>query len=110
VRPFSRGAQSLSAIATRPLLLIAVFLQLTGANPAALFASWIYRSSHVLLQPFRSLYPTEKIYSGQSELNLSLVFAILMYGLFAVVVDTAVTWFDRWTRRVRAGELPFTVP
>jgi uncharacterized protein YggT (Ycf19 family) len=76
------------------LLLIAFFLQLTGANPAAPFAAWVYRSSDVLLTPFRSLYPTAKVHDSRSVLNLSIVFAIFMYGLFAVLFAAAVGWFD----------------
>ncbi|MCW3033179.1 MAG: hypothetical protein QOK19_1469 [Solirubrobacteraceae bacterium] len=83
------------------LLLIAFFLQLTGANPAAPFAAWVYRSSDVLLQPFRALYPTERLHTGKSELNLSIVFAIFMYGLFAVLFSVALEHLDRWIRRVR---------
>jgi uncharacterized protein YggT (Ycf19 family) len=100
----------LFALVATVLLLIAFFLQLTGANPAAPFAAWVYRSTHVLLQPFRSLYPTEKIYSGQSELNLSLLFAIFMYGLFAIVFDAAVGWFDRWIHRMRDSDAAFIAP
>jgi uncharacterized protein YggT (Ycf19 family) len=84
------------------LLLIAFFLELTGANPSAPFAEWVYRSSDVLLQPFRSLYPTVKAHSGRSELNLSLVFAIFMYILFAVVVDALAHALDRWLWHTRA--------
>ncbi len=80
------------------LLLIAFFLQLTGANPAAPFAAWVYRSSDVLLKPFRSLYPTATVHDSRSELNLSVVFAIFMYGLFAVLFAAAVGWFDHWIR------------
>jgi uncharacterized protein YggT (Ycf19 family) len=86
------------AVVATALLSIAFVLQLTGANPAAPFASWVYRSSDVLLAPFRSLYPTERLHNAQSELNLSLVFAIFMYGLFAVLFAAAVEWFDRWIR------------
>lgn len=85
------------------LLLIAFFLQLTGANPAAPFAAWVYRSSDVLLQPFRSLYPTERLHTGRSELNLSIVFAIFMYGLFAVLFSAALAHFDRWIWSLRLG-------
>jgi uncharacterized protein YggT (Ycf19 family) len=97
------------ALVATVLLLIAFFLQLTGANPAAPFASWVYRSTNVLLEPFRSLYPTQKI-TGQSQLNLSIVFAIFMYGLFAVVFDAAVGWFDRWIRRTRLAEAQYAAP
>jgi uncharacterized protein YggT (Ycf19 family) len=92
------------------LLAIAFFLQLTGANPSAPFAAWVYRSSDVLLKPFRALYPTERLHDAQSELNLSLLFAIFMYGLFAIVVAAVVGWFDRWIRalepRGKAGRSP----
>jgi uncharacterized protein YggT (Ycf19 family) len=98
-----------TAVATE-LLLIAFFLQLTGANPAAPFAAWVYRSSRVLFEPFRSLYPTERLFSGQSELNLSIVFAIFMYGLFAIVFDAAVGWFDRWIVRLREGRMRLFEP
>ncbi len=84
------------------LLLIAFFLQLTGANPAAPFAAWVYRSSAVLLTPFRSLYPTAKVHDSRSVLNLSIVFAIFMYGLFALVFAAAVGWFDHRIRAVEA--------
>lgn len=80
------------------LLLIAFFLQLTAANPAAPFAAWVYRSSDVLLTPFRSLYPTAHVHDSRSVLNLSIVFAIFMYGLFAVLFSAAVGWFDHWKR------------
>jgi uncharacterized protein YggT (Ycf19 family) len=84
------------------LLLIAFFLQLTGANPAAPFAAWVYRSSDVLLTPFRSLYPTAKVHDSRSALNLSVVFAIFMYGLFAVLFAAGVGWFDHWIRGLQA--------
>ncbi len=84
------------------LLLIAFFLQLTGANPAAPFAAWVYRSSDPLLTPFRSLYPTANVHHSRSVLNLSIVFAIFMYGLFAVLFAAAVDWFDHWIRGLRA--------
>jgi uncharacterized protein YggT (Ycf19 family) len=96
------------------LLAIAFFLQLTGANPSAPFAAWVYRSSDVLLKPFRALYPTERLHDAQSELNLSLLFAIFMYGLFALVVAAVVGWFDRWIRalelRGRAAGRSATLP
>jgi len=84
------------------LLLIDFFLQLTGANPAAPFAAWVYRSSAVLLTPFRSLYPTAKVPDSRSVLNLSIVFAIFMYGLFAVLFAAAMGWFDHWIRGLQA--------
>src|SRR3954447_9130545 len=73
---------------------IAFFLQLFGANPTANFVDWIYRSTARLMQPFRGIFPNQTI-SDQSVLNVSLLFAIMMYGLFALLVSELVSYLDR---------------
>ncbi len=64
------------------LLLIRLVLKLLGANPHAGFASFTYGLTDFLLAPFHGLLPT--FVSGQSVLELSLVFAILIYSLIAL--------------------------
>jgi uncharacterized protein YggT (Ycf19 family) len=73
---------------------IAFFLQLAGANPTANFVNWIYRSTARLMQPFRGIFPNQT-FSDQSVLNVSLLFAIFMYGLFALLTSELVGWLDR---------------
>jgi len=64
------------------ILLIRLVLKLLGANPHAGFAQFIYGLTDFFLAPFKGLLPT--IVSGQSVLELSLIFAILIYSLIAV--------------------------
>jgi uncharacterized protein YggT (Ycf19 family) len=64
------------------LLLIRLVLKLLGANPHAGFASFTYGLTDFLLAPFHGLLPT--IVSGQSVLELSVIFAILIYSLIAL--------------------------
>ena len=66
------------------LLLIRLVLKLLGANPHAGFATLTYGVTDFLLAPFHGLLPT--IVNGQSVLELSLVFAILIYSLIALAL------------------------
>ncbi len=64
------------------VLLIRLVLKLLGANAHAGFAQFIYGLTDFFLAPFRGLLPT--IVSWQSVLELSLIFAILIYSLIAL--------------------------
>jgi YggT family protein len=64
------------------VLLIRLVLKLLGANAHAGFAQFIYGLTDFFLAPFKGLLPT--IVSGQSVLELSLLFAILIYSLVAL--------------------------
>jgi YggT family protein len=66
------------------LLLIRLVLKLLGANHSAGFAQWIYAVTDVLLAPFRNLLPT--IGNETSQLEMSVVVAILVYALLAWVL------------------------
>lgn len=63
------------------LLIIRVVLKLLGANPHAAFSSWVYNVTNVFNAPFHNLLPT--IGNEQSQLEMSVVIAILVYGLIA---------------------------
>ena len=66
------------------LLLIRMVLKLLGANPQAGFANFIYGVTAVFLAPFRNLLPT--VGTSQSQLEMSVVVAILVYALIGWVV------------------------
>ncbi|HEX7264543.1 MAG TPA: YggT family protein [Candidatus Dormibacteraeota bacterium] len=66
------------------LLLIRLVLKLMGANPHAGFASFTYGVTDFFLAPFHALLPT--VVSGQSVLELSVIFAILIYSLLALAL------------------------
>jgi uncharacterized protein YggT (Ycf19 family) len=73
---------------------LAFFLQLFGANPNADFAAWVYRSAARVTAPFRGIFPTKPV-TGQSYLDVSLLFAIIMYGIFAILISEFISWLDR---------------
>ena len=64
------------------VLLIRLVLKLLGANAHAGFASFTYGLTDFFLAPFHGLLPT--VVSGQSVLELSVIFAVLIYSLVAL--------------------------
>ena len=72
---------------------LAFFLQLFGANPTADFAAWVYRGAARLTAPFRGIFPAQEGENG-SVLDLSLVFAMLMYGLLALLLHALISWLN----------------
>jgi len=82
------------AIVAIVIAAIAFFLKLFGANPNAGFAQWIYRSAARVTAPFRGLFPSQPI-TDDAFLDVSLLFAILMYAIFALLVAEAVNWLER---------------
>ena len=72
---------------------MAFVLQLFGANPSSGFAQWVYRSASRVTAPFRGIFPSHT--NGNSVLDVSLLFAIIMYALFALLVNALIDWIDR---------------
>ena len=72
---------------------LAFVLQLFGADPSSGFAQWVYRSASRVTAPFRGIFPSHV--NGNSVLDVSLLFAIIMYALFALLVSAAIDWIDR---------------
>src|SRR5579864_4141232 len=81
LNPARRGAEVIYLVfgVIVGLLMIRVVLKLLGANPLAGFAHFIYGVSDFFLAPFRNLLPT--VGSSQSQLEMSVVIAILVYML-----------------------------
>jgi uncharacterized protein YggT (Ycf19 family) len=71
------------------LLLIRIVLKLLGANTLAGFTSFVYGITDVFLAPFRNLLPT--VGNNQSQLEMSVAVAILVYMLIAWVIARIVT-------------------
>jgi uncharacterized protein YggT (Ycf19 family) len=82
------------AIISVVILTIAFFLRLFAASTEAPFTEWVYRSADRIMQPFRGIFPTVKG-SGESVLDVSLLFGMLMYGLLAMVVHSLIEWINR---------------
>jgi uncharacterized protein YggT (Ycf19 family) len=76
------------------LLVTSFVFQLLGANPDSSFASWVYRSADRSMDPFRGIFPTTEL-SDSSVLNLSLLFAAIVYLVLAMLVDAGLKWLGR---------------
>ena len=73
------------------LLFLAFTLLLLGANPDAGFAEWVYRSTERSMAPFRGLFEPV-VYNGESVLDTSLLFAMIIYSLVALFLRAAIDW------------------
>ena len=85
------------ALVTAVLLTTAFFLHLAGANPQSSFVEWVYRSTENAMRPFRGIFPTQDV-GGSSVLDLSYLFAAIVYFVIALVVDALHRWL---TERLR---------
>lgn len=73
------------------ILLFGFFLLLFGANPHAPFAEWVYRSLTRVMAPFRGLFEPVPL-DGRSVLDASILFAMIVYGLAALLLHTLIEW------------------
>lgn len=73
------------------LLFLTFILQLAGASPDAEFVQWVYRSVERAMAPFRGIF--EPItFSGDSVLDGSVLFAMIVYGFVAMGLNVALDW------------------
>jgi uncharacterized protein YggT (Ycf19 family) len=73
------------------LLLLGFFLLLFGANPDAPFAEWVYRGLARVMAPFRGLFEPVPL-DGRSVLDVSILFAMIVYGLAALALQSLIDW------------------
>lgn len=66
-------------------LVLRFVLKLFGANAGNGFVGWIYDMSSVLLEPFRSIFPT-KVFENTYVLEFSTLFAMLFYAIVAIAL------------------------
>jgi len=84
------------------ILLLAFVLLLFNASTTASFTQWVYRSANRVLEPFRGIFPTVTNGNG-SVIDFAVLFAIIMYGILALLVHALVTWLDHQIVRTRAA-------
>jgi uncharacterized protein YggT (Ycf19 family) len=82
------------------LLGLRFFLQLFGANPEAGFVDWVYRSTERAMAPFRGIFEPITI-SDQSVLDISVLFAMIVYAIVALGLQLLLDWV---TRRLHDAE------
>jgi uncharacterized protein YggT (Ycf19 family) len=74
------------------ILLLGFFLLLFGANPHAPFAEWVYRCLRRVMEPFRGLFEPVRL-DGRSVLDVSILFAMIVYGIVALGLNALIEWF-----------------
>jgi len=72
-------------------LTLGFFLSLLGASTDAEFTQWVYRGVDRVMQPFRGMFPNHEL-SGESVLDTSLLFAMIVYSIAALAIHTLVVW------------------
>jgi uncharacterized protein YggT (Ycf19 family) len=73
------------------VLVLAFVLLLLGANPTASFVEWVYRSAQRTMAPFRGMFEPITL-NGESVLDTSLLFAMIVYSLAVLFIRWAIDW------------------
>jgi len=73
------------------LLVLGFFLQLLGASTDAEFTRWVYRNVERVMEPFRGMFPSQAV-SDQSVLDVSLLFAMVVYAILGIALNALVAW------------------
>lgn len=117
--PLRRGALGLGRVISTVVYVYLViveiilglgfFLLLFGANPTSSFVDWVYRSMDRAMRPFRGIFSTIELGSMPNEVeavfDTSVLFAMIMYGILALVIHAVVDWLaDRAARLEREDE------
>src|SRR3954453_4903153 len=76
------------------ILVVGFFLLLFGANPDAPFAEWVYRSLARVMAPFRGIFEPVQL-NGDSVLDPSVIFAMIVYGIVALFLQTLIDWLTQ---------------
>ena len=73
------------------LLTMGLFLRLFGASTDAEFTRWVYRNVDRIMEPFRGMFPSQAL-SDQSVLDVSLLFAMIVYSIVGIALHALVEW------------------
>jgi uncharacterized protein YggT (Ycf19 family) len=85
------------------LLLLGFALRLFGASTDAAFTRWVYRNVDRIMEPFRGMFPTHPI-SGNSVLDVSLLFAMIVYMIVGITLHALVTWLAAQVVELRRSQ------
>jgi uncharacterized protein YggT (Ycf19 family) len=95
-------------LASLVILTLGFFLKLFAANPDAGFVEWVYRNLDRTMEPFRGMFPQQAVGDTGSILDVSILFAMLMYVLVAMGIRALINWLtfrmNRIDREMAAAE------
>lgn len=91
-------------IVTQIVLALGFVLLLFGANPQPPFVQWAYRSLDRAMEPFSGIFsPIELGQTGndvEAVLDTSILFAMLVYGIAAWVLNMGIGWISSQLTRL----------
>lgn len=96
-------------LAVEIILFLGFFLLLFGANPSSGFAEWVYRSLERAMTPFRGIFTPIELGTTPgndiaSVFETSVLFAMIIYGIVALLVHAFITWLTGRLARIEAEE------
>ena len=78
------------------LLAFRLVMKLFGANPLAPFSDWIYKNSDSLVAPFEGIFPSPNIANGLFTLEISAIFALVVYAVVAYMINEIIQFFENF--------------
>ena len=73
------------------LLLQGFLLRLFGADESAGYTQWAYNSLDRVMEPFRGIFTPIEL-EGSSILDTSILFAMVVYGIIAILIRALLDW------------------
>lgn len=90
------------------ILFLGFFLLLFGANADAGFADWVYRNLDRAMAPFRGIFTPINLGEVTPEIDsvfdTSILFAMIIYGIVALLLHSLITWLSYRLRRLEDQE------
>jgi hypothetical protein len=90
------------------ILFIGFFLLLFGANPTAGFTQWAYRNLDKVMDPFRGIFTPIELGTTSADVpavfDTSVLFAMIIYGIVALVLSAVIGWLSSRLRQLHAAE------
>jgi uncharacterized protein YggT (Ycf19 family) len=74
------------------ILGLRVIFRLFDANSANAFVNWIYQTSGNLMEPFRGIFRATAIISPGITLDITALFAMLMYAIVGLLIAALLGW------------------
>ncbi len=95
------------------ILFLGFFLLLFGANADAGFADWVYRNLDRAMAPFRGIFTPINLGEVTPEIDsvfdTSILFAMIIYGIVALLLHSLITWLSYRLRRLEDQEAALTL-
>jgi hypothetical protein len=86
------------------ILVQGFLLLLLGANTGSSYVDWAYRSLERVMAPFRGIFESVDL-TGNSVLDTSVLFAMVMYGILGLAVHSLLDWLTYRLRRLEHQRL-----